>query len=119
MSEAELLLPASIGDYTDFYASIFHATNVGKLFRPDNPLLPNYKYVPIAYHGRASSILPSGNSIKRPLGQRKSPEEPAPSFGPSHLLDYELEVGFFVGIGNALGQPVAIDRAQSIYLGFA
>src|SRR3712207_9553299 len=75
MSEAELLLPATIGDYTDFYASIFHATNVGKLFRPDNPLLPNYKYVPIAYHGRASSIVPSGTLIKRPMGQRKKPEE--------------------------------------------
>lgn len=117
MSEAELLLPASIGDYTDFYASIFHATNVGKLFRPDNPLLPNYKYIPIAYHGRASSIVPSGTSIKRPSGQRKSPEEPTPSFGPSGLLDYELEVGFFVGAGNELGQPISIDNAEERIFG--
>ena len=117
MSEAELLLPAAIGDYTDFYASIFHATNVGKLFRPDNPLLPNYKYVPIAYHGRASSILPSGTSIKRPKGQRKAPDESVPSFGASQLLDYELEVGFFVGVGNELGQPIAIDRAEEHIFG--
>lgn len=117
MSEAELLLPAAIGDYTDFYASIFHATNVGKLFRPDNPLLPNYKYVPIAYHGRASSILPSGTSIERPKGQRKAPDESAPSFGASQLLDYELEVGFFVGVGNELGQPIAIDRAEEHIFG--
>src|ERR671933_101556 len=117
MSEAELLLPATIGDYTDFYASIFHATNVGKLFRPDNPLLPNYKYVPIAYHGRASSIVPSGTSIKRPSGQRKAPEAPAPSFGPSQLLDYELEVGFFVGVPNELGQPIPIDNAEEHIFG--
>lgn len=117
MSEAELLLPATIGDYTDFYASIFHATNVGKLFRPDNPLLPNYKYVPIAYHGRASSILPSGTSIKRPMGQRKKPEESTPSFEPSQLLDYELEVGFFVGAGNEQGQPIAIANAEKHIFG--
>jgi fumarylacetoacetase len=117
MSEAELLLPAAIGDYTDFYASIFHATNVGKLFRPDNPLLPNYKYVPIAYHGRASSIVSSGTSIKRPKGQRKKPEESAPSFGASQLLDYELEVGFFVGVGNELGQAIAINHAEEHIFG--
>jgi len=117
MSEAELLLPASIGDYTDFYASIFHATNIGKLFRPDNPLLPNYKYVPIAYHGRASSIVPSGTSVKRPSGQRKAPDELAPSFGASQLLDYELEVGFFVGAGNEQGQPIAIDKAEDHIFG--
>lgn len=116
ISEAELLLPATIGDYTDFYASIFHATNVGKLFRPDNPLLPNYKYVPIAYHGRASSIVPSGTSLKRPNGQRKSPEE-IPSFEPSQLLDYELEVGFFVGVGNQMGQPILIDNAEEHIFG--
>jgi len=117
MHEAELLLPASIGDYTDFYASIFHATNVGKLFRPDNPLLPNYKYVPIAYHGRASSIVLSGTPIKRPRGQQKSSEEPIPSFAPSQLLDYESEVGFFVGTGNVLGQAIAIDRAEEHVFG--
>ncbi|MBW4623162.1 MAG: fumarylacetoacetase [Cyanosarcina radialis HA8281-LM2] len=117
MSDVEMLLPATIGDYTDFYASIFHATNVGKLFRPDNPLLPNYKYVPIAYHGRASSIVPSGRAIDRPQGQRKRPEDAAPSFGPSRMLDYELEVGFFVGAGNELGQPIPIDRAEEHIFG--
>ncbi len=117
MSEAELLLPATIGDYTDFYASIFHATNVGKLFRPDNPLLPNYKYVPIAYHGRASSIVPSGTAVKRPKGQRKKTDEPTPSFEPSQLLDYELEVGCFVGAGNELGQPLAIANAEEHIFG--
>lgn len=117
MREAELLLPAEIGDYTDFYASIFHATNVGKLFRPDNPLLPNYKYVPIAYHGRASSILPSGVSIHRPQGQRKPPDATIPEFSPSRMLDYELEVGWFVGKGNELGQPISIDRAKEYIFG--
>ena len=112
MDEIELLLPVKIGDYTDFYASIFHATNVGKLFRPDNPLLPNYKYVPIAYHGRASSIVISGTPLKRPQGQRKAPQEQVPSFGASQLLDYEVEIGFFVGTGNQLGQPIAIEDAQ-------
>jgi fumarylacetoacetase len=117
MTTAELLLPASIGDYTDFYASIFHATNVGKLFRPDNPLLPNYKYVPIAYHGRTSSLVPSGTAIKRPQGQRKPPEERVPHFGSSQSLDYELEVGVFVGEGNLLGQSVAIDAAEDVMFG--
>jgi fumarylacetoacetase len=117
MSEAEHLLPATIGDYTDFYASIFHATNVGKLFRPDNPLLPNYKYVPIAYHGRASSIVPSGTSVKRPQGQTKRPEQATPSFGPSQLLDYELEVGFFVGAGNEQGKHIAIANAEEHIFG--
>ncbi|MGK7875571.1 MAG: fumarylacetoacetase [Xenococcaceae cyanobacterium] len=117
MAEAELLLPADIGDYTDFYSSIFHATNVGKLFRPNNPLLPNYKYIPIAYHGRASSIVPSGTPVKRPRGQRKKPEDSTPSFGPSQLLDYEVEVGFLVGAGNELGQPIAIDKAEDHIFG--
>lgn len=117
MSEAELLLPADIGDYTDFYASIFHATNVGKLFRPDNPLLPNYKYLPIAYHGRASSIVPSGTAIARPKGQRKSSQEPIPSFGFSQSLDYEVEVGFFIGSGNQLGHPISIDNAEEHIFG--
>ena len=117
MAEAELLLPANIGDYTDFYASIFHATNVGKLFRPDNPLLPNYKYVPVGYHGRASSIVLSGTTIKRPQGQQKSPQESTPTFAPSRLLDYELEVGFLVGSGNKLGQPIAIDKAEEHIFG--
>ncbi|MGK7914991.1 MAG: fumarylacetoacetase [Prochloraceae cyanobacterium] len=117
MVEAELLLPADIGDYTDFYASIFHATNVGKLFRPDNPLLPNYKYLPVAYHGRASSIVPSGTPIKRPKGQRKAPGNSIPHFGPSQLLDYEVEVGFLIGVGNQLGQPISIDSAEERIFG--
>lgn len=117
MSEAELLLPASMGNYTDFYASIFHATNVGKLFRPDHPLLPNYKYVPIAYHGRASSLVPSGTPIPRPNGQRKRPEEAEPSFGPTRSLDYELEVGFFVGRGNALGESISLNTAEDHIFG--
>ncbi len=117
MSDAELLLPANISDYTDFYASIFHATNVGKLFRPDNPLLPNYKYVPIAYHGRASSIVPSGTTIKRPKGQIKKPSTPVPSFEPTQMLDYELEVGLFVAAGNELGQPILINNAEEHIFG--
>jgi fumarylacetoacetase len=117
MSEVELLLPANIGDYTDFYASIFHATNIGKLFRPDNPLLPNYKYVPIAYHGRASSIVPSDTLIKRPSGQIKPPTDAVPTFAPSQMLDYELEIGFFVGAGNQPGQPIYIDKAEQHIFG--
>ncbi|HZD76576.1 MAG TPA: fumarylacetoacetase, partial [Acidobacteriaceae bacterium] len=91
-SAVEMRVPATIGDYTDFYASIYHATNVGKLFRPDNPLLPNYKYVPIGYHGRASSIVPSYTAIRRPRGQMAGAAGEAPTFGASRLLDYELEV---------------------------
>jgi fumarylacetoacetase len=117
MNEAELLLPTSVGDYTDFYASIFHATNVGKLFRPDNPLLPNYKYVPIAYHGRASSLVPTGTPISRPNGQRKRPEDTVPSFGPTRSLDYELEVGFFVGQGNAWGEAISLSTAEDHIFG--
>ena len=104
MAEAELLLPAQIGDYTDFYASVHHATNVGSMFRPDNPLLPNYKWVPIGYHGRASSIVPSGTPVRRPRGQIKDPNAEAPVFAPSRALDYEMEVGCFVGPGNAAGR---------------
>ena len=116
-SDAEMLLPARIGDYTDFYASIYHATNVGRLFRPDNPLLPNYKYVPIGYHGRTSSIVVSGSEVQRPCGQTKAPEAAAPSFGPTRSLDYELEVGFFVGTGNALGEPIPISDAEAHIFG--
>ena len=108
MSKVQVMLPAAIGDYTDFYASISHATNVGSMFRPDNPLLPNYKHVPIGYHGRASSIGPSGMQVRRPSGQTKADNEPAPSFGPTKRLDYELEVGVFIGPGNGLGQPIGI-----------
>jgi fumarylacetoacetase len=111
-SEAELLVPAAIGDYTDFYASIHHATNVGSMFRPDNPLLPNYKWVPIGYHGRASSIVPSGARIRRPSGQTRDDASAPPSFGPSRRLDYELEVGIFVAGGNPLGQPIPAAEAE-------
>src|SRR6185369_11596594 len=95
-SEVKMVMPARIGDYTDFYASIYHATNVGSMFRPDNPLLPNYKWVPIGYHGRASSIVVSGTEVKRPRGQLKADDAVEPTFGPSKRLDYELEVGVFV-----------------------
>jgi fumarylacetoacetase len=113
----EMLLPTQIGDYTDFYASIYHATNVGRLFRPDNPLLPNYKYVPIGYHGRASSIVVSGTDVRRPSGQTKGADAAAPVFGPSRSLDYELEVGFFVGPGNGLGTAVPLSEAESHIFG--
>lgn len=111
MSEAELFLPADVGDYTDFYASIHHATNVGRMFRPDNPLLPNYKHVPIGYHGRASSLVVSGTPVIRPHGQTYDATEATVSFGPSHLLDYECEVGAFIGQGNELGEPIPIEQA--------
>ena len=116
MCDAEMRLPATVGDYTDFYASIHHATRVGELFRPQNPLLPNYKYVPIGYHGRASSIVASGTEIRRPCGQMK-PKEGEPVFGPTQSLDYELEVGMFVGPGNALGRPIPIGEAESHIFG--
>lgn len=110
--EAAMLLPARVGNYTDFYASVYHATNVGRLFRPDNPLLPNYKWVPIGYHGRASSIVVSGADVHRPCGQTKGPDATEPTFGPSKALDYELEVAFFVGMGNKLGEPISLDDAE-------
>lgn len=113
-----LHVPARIGDYTDFYVGIHHATNVGKLFRPDNPLLPNYKYLPIGYHGRASSIRPSGVAVRRPLGQSKGPDEAVPGFGPCRRLDYELELGVWIGGGNELGEPIAIGEAQNHVAGF-
>ncbi len=106
-----MLLPAAIGDYTDFYASIHHATRVGKLFRPDHPLLPNYKWVPIGYHGRASSLLASPAPIRRPNGQSKDTPDATPAFGPSRSLDYEVELGAFVGPGNALGESVPLASA--------
>jgi fumarylacetoacetase len=105
--ECELFLPATVGDYTDFYASIHHATNVGKMFRPDNPLMPNYKHVPIAYHGRSSSLVLSGTAVRRPSGQLGDGK-----FGPSRELDYEVEVGAFLGPGNALGKPIPIQEAE-------
>jgi fumarylacetoacetase len=118
MSGVVMKLPAAIGDYTDFYASIFHAINVGRMFRPDNPLMPNYKYVPIGYHGRASSIVVSGTGVRRPMGQVKPPNAGQPAFSPSRSLDYETEVGIFVGPGNALGTPIPIDEAHSHIFGF-
>ena len=117
MHEAEMQLPARIGDYTDFYASIHHATRVGKLFRPDNPLLPNYKYVPIGYHGRASSIVVSGQGIIRPSGQTKTSTDAAPVFGPTRALDYELEVGIFIGTGNRQGESIPIAEAEQRIFG--
>jgi len=117
-ADAEMLLPARIGDYTDFYASIHHATNVGRLFRPGNPLLPNYKYVPIGYHGRASSILVSGADIFRPKGQIKPEGMSVPYFGSAQSLDYELEAGFFIGSGSRHGCPISIDEAESHIFGF-
>lgn len=117
MADVEMHMPFEIGDYTDFYASIYHATNVGKMFRPDNPLLPNYKYVPIGYHGRASSVVLSGTTITRPRGQTVAPSSSVPSFGRSELLDYEAEVGFFVGRGNTLGDPVPIEKAEEHIFG--
>src|SRR6185503_5067574 len=116
MDDVEMLLPASIGDYSDFYASMHHATNVGSMFRPDNPLLPNYKWVPIGYHGRASSIVVGGTSVHRPNGQTRDGDGP-PTYGPSMRLDYELEVGVFVGPGNTLGSSIAIDDAPSHIFG--
>jgi fumarylacetoacetase len=106
-----LHLPTRIGDYTDFYAGIHHALNVGRLFRPDNPLPPNYKHVPIGYHGRASSVRPSGAPVRRPNGQRLPPGADAPVFGPSQRLDFELELGVWIGHRNALGEPIAIADA--------
>jgi len=116
-ADVALRLPAHIGDYTDFYASVYHATNVGALLRPDNPLLPNYKWVPIGYHSRASSIVPSGAAVSRPSGQIKSADATAPSFGPTRALDYEAELGLFVAMGNALGQPIDVDDAEAHLFG--
>jgi fumarylacetoacetase len=115
---AEMLLPLNIGDYTDFYASVHHATNVGSMFRPDNPLLPNYKWIPIGYHGRSSSIVVSGTPVHRPQGQTRDESAPGPAFGPSKRLDYEMELGVVIGPGNRLGDPIAVDRALDHVFGF-
>jgi fumarylacetoacetase len=117
ISDCVLELPADIGGYTDFFAGIHHATNTGRLFRPENPLLPNYKYIPVAYHGRASSIRPSDTPIRRPRGQRKSAGETSPSFGPCRNLDYELELGIWLGPGNQLGEPIATSEAADHVVG--
>lgn len=112
-SDVRFELPFQIGDYTDFYASIHHAANVGRLFRPEQPLLPNYTQVPIAYHGRASSIVISGTPVKRPRGQLGEGR-----FGPTQQLDYELELGMFIGSGNRLGESVPVERAHAMIAGF-
>ena len=111
-SRAEFAVPAHIGDYTDFYTSIHHATAVGRLFRPDQPLLPNYQWVPIAYHGRASSIGVSGQQVRRPHGQLMPRGAERPHLAPSERLDYELELGVLIGSGNALGEPIALEHAE-------
>jgi fumarylacetoacetase len=115
--EAEYAVPARIGDYTDFYTSVHHATNIGKLLRPDNPLLPNYKWIPIGYHGRSSSIVISGQAVRRPLSQVLRPGANTPVLAPSARLDYELEVGVYLGRGNALGEPIALDQAEQHVFG--
>ena len=113
----DLLLPCEIGDYTDFYASIHHATNVGRMFRPDNPLLPNYKWLPVAYHGRASSVVVSGTPIRRPCGQIAENPAGPPVYAPTRRLDYELELGAFLGPGNAMGVPIPISQAEEHMVG--
>jgi fumarylacetoacetase len=117
MKQAQLFVPVAIGDYTDFFAGIHHATNMGRMLRPDNPLLPNYKWVPIGYHGRASSIVASGTHIVRPKGQIKRGEDVAPAFGPSKRLDYEAELGFVIGPGNRLGKPISVREALNHVFG--
>ena len=112
MADVELLLPVAVGDYSDFYASIHHATNVGRMLRPDQPLLPNFKWVPIGYHGRASSVVPAGTPVTRPRGQVLPDGAGAPGFGPTRALDYECEVGVWVGRGNPLGRPIPIAEAE-------
>ena len=116
-ADTTMLLPACIGGYTDFYASIFHATNVGAMFRPDQPLLPNYKWVPIGYHGRSSSIVASGTAVRRPHGQFKPADSPAPVFGPCKNLDYELELGALVGPGNPRGESIPLAAAAGHLFG--
>lgn len=118
-ADVQLGLPCEIGDYTDFYTSIHHATTIGKQLRPDNPLLPNYKWVPIGYHGRASSIVPSGGSFKRPNGQTKAPDQDSPSFGPCRRLDYELELGLVIGQPNPMGAPITMAQAEEHVFGVA
>jgi fumarylacetoacetase len=117
LADVDLLMPCNIPDYTDFYASIHHASNVGSLFRPDNPLLPNYKWIPIAYHGRASSVVVGGTPVRRPWGQIVLTAGASPVYEPCRLLDYELELGAFLGPGNALGEPIPIAQAEEHIVG--
>jgi fumarylacetoacetase len=116
-SEVEYSLPAQIGDYTDFFTSIYHATAIGRLFRPDNPLLPNYRWIPIGYHGRSSSIIVSGQAFARPQGQRAPVGAASPTVGASKRLDYELELGIFIGGGNVLGDPIPLAQAEKHIFG--
>jgi fumarylacetoacetase len=118
IAAAEFFVPVQIGNFTDFFASIFHATNTGRLFRPDNPLLPNYKYVPVAYHARASSVQVSGAPVRRPFGQTKRGEDTAPVYRPARSLDYELELGFYIGRSSTLGAPVPIGDADAHVFGY-
>ena len=117
-ANCQLHLPAQVGDYTDFYVGIHHANNVGRLFRPDNPLLPNYKHVPIGYHGRASTVRVSGSEVRRPNGQTLPAGASEPVFGPCARLDYELELGIWIGQGNALGEAIPVSRAAEHIAGF-
>ena len=116
-SQVQMVLPAVIGDYTDFYASIHHATNIGTMLRPDNPLLPNYKYIPIAYHGRSSSVVVSGTEIRRPRGQTRNDPNVPPMFATTARLDYEVEIGAFIAHGNAPGVPIPLDQAEEHLFG--
>jgi fumarylacetoacetase len=118
IAQVQMQLPALIGDYSDFYASIHHATNIGTMLRPDNPLLPNYKHMPIGYHGRSSSIVVSGTAIRRPCGQIRNDQEKPPVFAPSARLDYEVEIGAFIAHGNALGVPIPIEQADEQIFGY-
>jgi fumarylacetoacetase len=115
--EVEMQVPFAVGDYTDFYASVHHATNVGSMFRPDKPLMPNWKHLPVGYHGRSSSIVISGTPIRRPLGQTSATDDGPPTFGPCRLMDYELEVGVFMANGNPLGTRIEIEKARSMVFG--
>jgi fumarylacetoacetase len=117
MADARMLLPCEIGDYTDFYASIFHAGNVGKMLRPDNPLFPNYKWLPVGYHGRVSSVVVSGTPVRRPCGQTAENAAGPPVFGPTRRLDYELELGAFLGRGNAMGSAIPASEASDYLFG--
>ena len=118
MADAQMSLPVKVGDFTDFYASIFHATNAGRIIRPDNPLLPNYKYLPVAYHSRVSSIRLSGATVRRPNGQIKSPQGEAPQLAPSARLDYEIELGVYIGASSTLGSPIPISSAGRHVFGY-
>jgi len=118
IDEVEVMMPVKVGDYTDFYSSIEHATNLGKMFRdPANALLPNWRHIPVGYHGRASSIIPSGNDIQRPYGQMRPDPEKPPIYGPCRLLDFELEVGFVIGKENELGHPIPVEESEDHVFG--